>query len=74
MYLWGSPVGISSWSPSSDIDVLLIANLEVEDYKNIVKVAQAIEAASGIHLGISVNRPSDLKRRDFIRQKLLVHT
>ncbi len=68
IYLWGSVVGIGSWSSSSDIDVLLINNFRVEDYEHIAEIAKSVELVSGIHVGVSLNRPSDLERRDFVRR------
>lgn len=66
--LWGSTLESITWSKYSDVDILIIGNIEVSDYGRIATVAKYVESVSGIHVGISINKPSDLERSWYIRR------
>lgn len=67
-YIWGSMIDVVSWSKYSDIDLLLIADLSPEMYAIFAKISKQFEYLSGIHFGLSVNKPIDLERTSYIRR------
>ena len=67
-YLWGSMLSHATWTAHSDIDILIIGDISSSDYGAIAALAEQIEDLSGIHLGMSINSPTDLCRDQYIRR------
>lgn len=67
-YLWGSTLDQNSWSKHSDVDLLAIFDPQPEDYETISKTIGQIDEESGMHIGMSINKPSDLERSHYIRR------
>lgn len=67
-YLWGSLINSCEWTHFSDIDVLIIGNVDNDEYATIAKLSADLEMVGGVHFGISLNNPKDLERTEFIRR------